>query len=224
MKNLIELKKKQKKKKPNFIRQESLRKRLKNKWRRPKGIHSKIRLREAGKRARVSIGYGTPKNLRGLHKEGLKYIRISNLKDVDNLKENQIIVLAKIGGKKKQQILKEIIKRKLKISNLDPKKFLEKYENKRKEKKQKRAERAKKKSEKDKKKKKDEEKKKETEKKPEKQIENKEEIKPKEEKKDASKSKKDFADAKGKKEGPKKEEVKTDEKIKTAEETGKENK
>ena len=45
MKELLELKKKIKKKKPNFTRQETHKKsKLKKKWRRPKGIQSKLRL------------------------------------------------------------------------------------------------------------------------------------------------------------------------------------
>ena len=44
LKEELELRKKIKSKKPDFIRQDFHKKRLKKKWKRPRGLHSKVRL------------------------------------------------------------------------------------------------------------------------------------------------------------------------------------
>ena len=71
--NSIELRKKIKKRKPNFIRQDAHKKlRLKKKWRRAKGLHSKIRLNKRGYKIAIRKGYGSPKDAHNLYPEGIK--------------------------------------------------------------------------------------------------------------------------------------------------------
>lgn len=52
------------KKKPKFIRQDTNRaKKFKIKWRKPKGMHSKLRLNKKGHQKSPSQGYRAPKKL-----------------------------------------------------------------------------------------------------------------------------------------------------------------
>src|SRR6266516_612772 len=58
--------------KPEFRRQESGRyKRVKENWRRPRGVTSKMRKEESGFPAKVKNGYGSAASTRGLHPRGL---------------------------------------------------------------------------------------------------------------------------------------------------------
>ena len=138
--DLLKLKAEQKKKKPVFVRQETgIRKRLKIKWRRPRGIHSKMREKRAGKRAQVRAGYRTLRKLRGFHRSGLIEVHVSNLPQLEKLnKETQIAVFSStIGQKKKQIMLKKAIELGIKIANIrKPKKALEEIESKLKKKKE----------------------------------------------------------------------------------------
>lgn len=118
--NLLGLRKKIKSKKPTFVRQEiNKKKSLGKKWRRPKGLHSKLRLKKAGHRKKPSHGFGSPKKVRYLTLEGLRPKLIKNLSDLNFVKDNEIIILSsKIGIRKKIQVLEKIKELKLKISNI----------------------------------------------------------------------------------------------------------
>lgn len=112
LKQLLELRKDLKEKKPNFIRQDyQRRKRLgrKLKWRKPKGIHSKIRHHFKGRRKMPSPGFKSPKKTRGLHNSGLKIASVYNAEDVLRIKkEIEGIVIAKnVGKRKRLEILKK---------------------------------------------------------------------------------------------------------------------
>ena len=137
LKKLLDQKKEMKKKKPEFIRQEyNKRKRLPKKWRRPRGIQSKLRLRRKGKPARVSIGYGTPKKVRHFTLDGFKKVIVNNIKELKEIKEKEIAVIARtVGERKKLAILKEAQKLGLKIYNFPKiKEAIEKIEEKHKKK------------------------------------------------------------------------------------------
>lgn len=85
-------------------------KRLGEKWRKPKGRQSKLRLEKKSKGKRVKIGFGTPKSERKI------IIRIFNEKDIEKLKsinldENRhIIFLSSTIGKKKRRELNKKLK------------------------------------------------------------------------------------------------------------------
>ena len=123
MKDLIEEKKQLKKKTPKFLKQEShRRKRLGNKdhWRKPKGVHSKIRLSRKGKRLLVSIGYKSPVILRNADSSGRIPIIINNVLELKNMdiNKNFAIISAKVGNKKKISILEEAKKLKITFANI----------------------------------------------------------------------------------------------------------
>jgi len=162
MKELLELRKSMKRKKPSFIRQDAHKKRLKKKWVRPRGLHSKVRLKKAGHPKKVSNGYRGPKKVRGLSKEGLIVRRICNeneLASVDKEKEG-IIIMGSVGLKNKISLLKKAKEKGIKVLNLNVDDYLKRKEDdikKKVEKKKGREEKRKKKKE-EKKEKKEEEK------------------------------------------------------------------
>jgi len=131
--NLLEIKKKMKAKKPKFSRQDShKKKKLGNKWRRPKGLQAKMRLRKKGYKRSVKTGYGTPKKLRGLSKN-LEIVFVNNTKDLKGIdeKNQEIIISSAVGTRKKIEIIKEAEKLKIKILNIkSPKDYIKKIEEK----------------------------------------------------------------------------------------------
>lgn len=127
-KSLLDIRNDLKSKKPVFTRQDAhKKKRLGEKWRKPRGIQSKMRLHLKGYRASTSKGYRSPVDVRGLSRSGLREVLVSSLSDlagVDKVKD--ICVLSStLGQKKKYTLVKEIVKLGLQVSNVkDCQKFL----------------------------------------------------------------------------------------------------
>ena len=134
IKELLELRKQIKGKKPDFIRQDAhKKKRLGKKWRRPKGLHSKIRLKLRGRAKRVSAGYRSPRKVRYLHKSGLKQCIIKSIKDLESLdaQKNCLIISSSLGDKKKIIILKKAKESGFNILNFkNPDDYIKKVEDK----------------------------------------------------------------------------------------------
>ncbi len=97
--------------KQRFVRQNISRKRLKLKWRRPKGIHSKLRLNKAGHIKKPSPGF------RARRKDRIKIMLIRNINDLTNAKQSALLS-SKLGLKKKIEILRRAQEIKLKILNV----------------------------------------------------------------------------------------------------------
>ncbi len=119
-----------KRKKPDFVRQDAHKKRLKKRWVKPRGLHSKVRLKKAGHPKKVSVGYRAPKEVRGLSKEGLKVIIINNegeLSKVDKEKEG-IIISGKVGLRNKILLLKKAKENGINVLNLDVDEYLKRKE------------------------------------------------------------------------------------------------
>jgi len=133
-KELLELRRRIKKKKPNFIRQDAhKRSRLNKRWRRPKGIQSKMRLHKSGYRKSISVGYGSPRAVFGLHSTGLKPELVNSLKDLENIdsKVQGIILSHSIGQKKKTEMILKAKEKGITILNVkDIDKFLKNMEDK----------------------------------------------------------------------------------------------
>jgi large subunit ribosomal protein L32e len=71
-------------KRVEFHRQEWFRyQKLGDKWRKPKGIHSKMRRHYNKRPPIVSIGYRSPKATRGLHPSGFREIVVHNCWDLE---------------------------------------------------------------------------------------------------------------------------------------------
>ncbi len=132
IKRLIEVRKRIKKKKPAFIRQDAhKKKRLGVKWRKPRGLHSKVRLGLKGYRKKISKGYKSPSLIKGFHSSGLKVVAVSSVKDINKIKneEEGIIIKKQVGLKKKIEIIKKAIESSIKILNIKkPSDFLKAVE------------------------------------------------------------------------------------------------
>ena len=121
MKKLLEQRKKIKGKKPDFIRQDAhKRAKLVKKWRYPRGVHSKMRHRKKGYRRVVQVGWKSPNAVRGLHKNGLLPVLVSNVKGLLGLEhETQgVVVAGSVGTKKRIEILNKAKEMKLTVLNI----------------------------------------------------------------------------------------------------------
>ena len=110
-----------KKNKPNFVRPESWRYvRLETNWRKPKGIdHHQRKQKSRGRPGLVKIGYGGPRESRGLHPSGYTDNLVYNLNDLDGLdpKKDGVRFGHSVGKKKRKEIIVVAIERKFKIFN-----------------------------------------------------------------------------------------------------------
>ncbi len=106
-------------KKPKFLRQGTYLKKVKKVWRMPRGVHSKLKVKEKSKGSLPNVGYGAPRKLRGLHPSGLKEVMIYNLNDLEKInKEKEAGRLSSgIGQKKKNTIIERAKQLKIKILN-----------------------------------------------------------------------------------------------------------
>ncbi|MEM0449006.1 MAG: 50S ribosomal protein L32e [Methanomassiliicoccales archaeon] len=94
---------------PAFRRQEWFRfKRLGETWRRPKGIHSKMRRHYGYRPPVVSIGYRGPKEVRGYHSSGFEEVIVHNPSQLEkvNPKTQAVRVGGTVGYKKRLAIEK----------------------------------------------------------------------------------------------------------------------
>lgn len=117
---LLNHRRRQKAKKPQFGRQQADDKvKLRDKgWRKPTGRHSKYRQRYGGKKIVVS-GYGSPKKIRNLHPSGYQEILIHNPGELEsvNKSEQAVRIASTVGVKKRLDIEKKAKELGLKILN-----------------------------------------------------------------------------------------------------------
>jgi len=117
---LLNLRKRQKRRKPEFKRQElNVQKMLKRKWRRPKGKHSKMRKHEKARGSLPGPGYGSPREVRGLDRLGYRPVRVFRPEDLEavNRKEERAQIAAGVGKRKRMEILRKAKEMKIKLSN-----------------------------------------------------------------------------------------------------------
>ncbi len=130
----LKARKRAKKKKPDFSRPESWRYvKLKESWRRPRGLDHKMRRKIKGWPPTVSVGYKGPKVARGLHPSGYKEVLVHNAKETSKVdpKTEAARIAHTVGKKKRVQIIAEAKKKKVFILNFKPaKELVEKEEEK----------------------------------------------------------------------------------------------
>ena len=104
---LLTLRKEKKAKKPTFMIQDShKRKRIRKRWGKPQGWQSKMRLNRRGYNKMVSVGYKSPKAVRGLSPAGLEMINVHSLQELSTINtETQGIIIGSAVGKKKKLAL-----------------------------------------------------------------------------------------------------------------------
>src|SRR2546426_8875239 len=105
---------------PEFRRQESWRyKRVKENWRRPRGVTSKMRKEESGFPAKVKNGYGTASATRGLHPRGLVDKLVWREVELEKLdpKVHIVRIAARVGEKKRRGNLTQAKELKFHIAN-----------------------------------------------------------------------------------------------------------
>lgn len=88
-------------------------------WRVPSGIHSKVRRHFKYRPPVVSIGYGGPAAVRGLHPSGFEEVLVHNVADLSEVnKETQAARIGgTVGGRKAKLIQAEADKRGIRILN-----------------------------------------------------------------------------------------------------------
>ncbi len=109
MKRLLDIRKKQKSKKPQFRQTDShKKKKLADYWRKPDGIHNKTRYALKGKTPLVEAGYGSPAAVRGLHPSGFEEVLVRTPKDVEALKVGrQAARIARTVGSRKRAVIEK---------------------------------------------------------------------------------------------------------------------
>lgn len=88
-------------------------------YRKPKGKTSKRRRYEARKPAMPSIGYRTPRNLRGLHPSGYQDVLVRNIAELEDLDPSTQAgrISSTVGTRKKITMLEKARELKIKILN-----------------------------------------------------------------------------------------------------------
>ena len=103
---LLRVRKLQKIKKPDFVRQESWRyKRVKSSWRRPRGRDSRMRKKDGSWPKSVNVGYRSPAKVRGIHPSGFEEILIYNTKDLEKVTSRNVVRIGHTVGLKKRIVI-----------------------------------------------------------------------------------------------------------------------
>jgi large subunit ribosomal protein L32e len=108
IKELLELRRELKSKKPDFRRQEWFRyDKLGLKWRRPRGMHSKMRRHYKRRINVVSIGYGSPTSIRYYHPSGFREKLVHNVDGLEGVdpKTYAVRIGHSVGSKKRLAII-----------------------------------------------------------------------------------------------------------------------
>jgi large subunit ribosomal protein L32e len=88
----------------------------KRKWRNAYGRHSKVRLNKRNHPMKPTIGWGSSNEMRNLI-EGMKFIRVENVKQLNNVPKGFSILIGSIGKKKKIEILNKAKEMKIEVLN-----------------------------------------------------------------------------------------------------------
>ena len=92
------------------------------KWRRPRGRHSKIRRKRFGYPMKVMIGFSSPREGRGTV-QSLNPVLVHNIKEISALKKESIAIIARaVGARSKIAMIKTAQEKGIKIANVGGKK------------------------------------------------------------------------------------------------------
>jgi len=106
---------------PDFVRPESWRYvRLQTNWRKPKGIdHHQRKQKSRGRPGLVKVGYGGPRDAKGLHPSGFTDNLVFNISDLKKLdpKQDGVRLGHSVGTRKRKEIVLKAVENKFKIFN-----------------------------------------------------------------------------------------------------------
>ncbi len=108
-------KKKGKFKKPGYGKMDK----VKNRWRKPKGIDSRQREHSKDKPPMPNAGYMTPQSVKGMSPTGYFPVRVFNVSDLTsiNAKTQAVIIASVVGKKKRVEIQKAAQEKKIQVLN-----------------------------------------------------------------------------------------------------------
>jgi len=91
---------------PKFLPQiYGRKKRIKLRWRKPRGIDSKKRVEKQYMGAVPKIGWRGEKVKRGLHPSGMKEILVSNVKELDGISKMVVRIASGVSARKRKIII-----------------------------------------------------------------------------------------------------------------------
>ncbi len=92
---------------PRFKRHGTHMKRVRDSWRKPHGHHSKTRLKKKHAGAMPTVGYRSPRKVRGLHPSGREDVLVHNKSELEAVEdaENTAIRFSSTLGKRKKEML-----------------------------------------------------------------------------------------------------------------------
>jgi large subunit ribosomal protein L32e len=90
-------------------------------WRRAKGKHSKIRRKRTGYPRKPEVGFKSPVKSAGLI-NGKIPVLVNNIKELSALTSANIAILARVGAKKKLELIKKAEEMKIQLQNVGRKK------------------------------------------------------------------------------------------------------
>ena len=106
---------------PTFLREEWFRyKRISKNWRRPDGLHSKMRKNLKYRPSKVRVGFRGPKKTRHLHSSGFEEVIIHTTNELENINPDTqaVRIGGTVGTKKRLEILKKANEKEIRILNM----------------------------------------------------------------------------------------------------------
>lgn len=88
------------------------------KWRKPRGVHSKMRRKRFSYPLQPGIGYGTPRAEAG-KVNGLMPMLVHNVTELSSLGRDSAVIIARVGARKKLDIIRKAEEMKLRILNVN---------------------------------------------------------------------------------------------------------
>ena len=115
---LLRVRARQKAKKPEFNFHDShKKKRLGTSWRKPRGLHNKLRQQVAAKGKLVRPGFGSPAAVRGFHPSGMPEVLVNNVAELSRAEGCAVRIASAVGMKKRLEIQAKAAEMGLKVLN-----------------------------------------------------------------------------------------------------------